>query len=268
MALFTLGSAFPKSAAMGGRVLAESTQARLLFQAKVKGQFFSSPKIKRMMDDMTYRSLYNAGYAVKQAAKKGIGNSPPKQTKAGMRAIKAGQIVEYDGGLYKDLTMLGSARPRVPGKPIKSHNPKRFVYYDIKDWLVRGGPVGWTVVIGPYKAPWLNQLHEFGGTLTLTAYRIGANAARNAYLRKRGYGRQGRDERGRFTTAMPNRNQFDYGAILWSNKRMRNSKRWERTNLTKQARYPARPFMQGAAGVQKAAAKANEKFRNMLRRAG
>lgn len=268
MAMFSLGSAFPKSAALGGQVIAESTQAKLRWQIKVKGQFFSNPKIKKMMDDMTYRSLYNAGYAVKQAAKKGIGNSPPKQTATGMRAVRAGQIVEFQGGLYRDLTMLGSGKPRPPGSPIKSWAPKRFIYYDIGDWLERGGPFGWTVVIGPKKVQWLNRLHEFGGTLQLTAYRIGIGAARNAYLRKRGNGRQGRDERGRYTTALPNSNQFEYGAIIWANKRMRNSRNWERTSMTKAARYPARPFMQGAAGVQKAAAKANLKFRNMLRKAG
>lgn len=272
MAFFSLGSAFGKSGGMGGLVLPESTQAKLQWRVKVKGQFFSAPKIKRMMDDMTYRSLYNAGYSVKQAAKKGIGNKPPAQTKAGKKAVKAGQIIELDGGLYRDLTMMGSTRPRAPGKPILSHGPKRFVYYDIRDWLERRGPFGWTVVIGPQKEPWLNRLHEFGGTLQLTAYRIGEGAARNAYLRRAaGRSGAGRDSKGRFTKGKslgPQRNQFDYGSIIWTNKRMRRSSAWERTNLTKMARYPARPFMHGAAGVQKAAAKANEKFRNALRKAG
>ena len=267
MAMFSLGSAFPKSAALGGQVIAESTQAKLRWQIKVKGQFFSNLKIKKMMDDMTYRSLYNAGYAVKQAAKKGIGNSPPKQTATGVRVVRAGQIVEFQGGLYRDLTMLGSGKPRPPGSPIKSWAPKRFMYYDIGDWLERGGTFGWTVVIGPKKVQWLNRLHEFGGTLQLTAYRIGVGAARNAYLRREA-GR-GRDSRGRFTRGGgAQANQFEYGAIIWANKRMRNSRNWERTTMTKSARYPARPFMQGAAGVQKAAAKANLKFRNMLRKSG
>ena len=259
--------AFIRPGQIGGNRRERSTEysARLRLQAKVKGNFFDRPKITRMFDDMTRRSLSLAGRDVQQAAKKGLGNAAPKQTKAGMRAVKAGAIVEFVGGLYKDLTMLDSGKPRPPGKPIKSWNPKRFVYRDILYYMSRG-TFGPTAVIGPAKAAWLNQLHEFGGTLTLTAYRIGVGAARNAYLRRRGYGRQGRDERGRFTTALPNRNQFEYGALIWANKRMRHSRNWERTTMTKQARYPARPFMQGAAGVQKAAAKANEKFRNMLRR--
>jgi len=213
-----------------------------------------------------YRCLYNAGYAVKQAAKKGIGNAAPKQTKAGRKAVRAGEVVEFVGGLYRDLTMASSGKPRPPGKPAKSWAPKRFLYYSVIDQMERG-PFGPTAVIGTYRTPWLARLHEFGGTQTLTAYRIGVGAARTAYLRRRGNGRQGRDEKGRYTAALPRKNQYEYGAIIWAQKQPRFGK-WERTTINKVARYPARPFMQGAAGVQKAVAKANEKFRNALRKAG
>jgi hypothetical protein len=267
-----ISRAFIRPGEIGGnrRVISDSTQAKLRLQLKVKGNFFDRPKIQRMMDDMTRRSLSLSGRDVQQAAKKGIGNAPPRQTKAGMRAVKAGAIVEFHGGLYKDLTMLNSGKPRPPGKPIKSWGPKRFVYNDIFYYMGRG-PFGPTAVIGPAKAAWLNRLHEFGGTLQLTAWRIGVGAARNAYLRRSAGKKVGRDSRGRFLKGVslgPQRNQFDYGSIIWLNKGMRNSRNWERTTISKMAHYPARPFMQGAAGVQKAAARANEKFRNMLRRAG
>lgn len=220
-----------------------------------------------MIDDMTFRCLSKAGLDVKQAAKKGIGNAAPKQTKAGLRAVKAGAIVEFEGGLYKDLTMLSSGKPRPAGSPVKSWAPKRYLYYSVVDHMSRGvfGP---TAVVGTYRSPWLARLHEFGGTLQLTAWRIGVNAARNAYLRERGDGYQGRDEKGRFTTVLARANQFKYGSILWTNKPLRYGRNWERTSMTKAARYPARPFMQGAKGVQKAVARANEKFRNALRRVG
>jgi len=248
-----------------------SFQARLRLQVQVRGNFFDTAKIRRSIDDMTRRSLSLAGRDVQQAAKKGIGNGPPKVTKAGRRAVKAGEVIEFHGGLYRDLTMLSSGKPRPPGKPVKSWAPKRFLYNDIRYYASRG-TFGPTAVIGPEKAQWLNQLHEFGGTQTLTAWRIGVGAARNAYLRRSaGRSGAGRDAKGRFTKGVslgPQRNQFDYGSILWANKRPRFSRNWDRTTITKVARYPARPFMQGAAGVQKAAAKANEKFRNMLRRAG
>lgn len=249
--------------------------SRLELQAKVRGNFFDRPKVRRMMDDMMHRCLSLSGRDVQQAAKKGIGNNAPARTKAGARAIgmrspKQGAIVEFAGGLYEDITMLNSGKPRPAGKPAKSWAPKRFLYNDIRYYMNRG-PFGPTAVIGPEKAEWLNRLHEFGGTLRLTAWRIGVGAAYNAKLRRDAGTRGGRDAKGRFTRGRsvgPQANQFRYGALLWANKKPRHGRNWERTTITKNARYPARPFMQGAKGVQKAAAKANEKFRNALRKAG
>lgn len=239
--------------------------SELGFRAKVKSAFFDRASVRRSMDQMMYDCLYKAGLDVKQAAKKGIGNAAPKQTKAGQRAVRAGEVVEFAGGLYRDLTMVASGKPRPPGKPAKSWAPKRWLYNSVIDRMERGvfGP---TAVVGTYRTPWLAQLHEFGGTMQLTAWRMGVGAARNAYLRKRGNGRQGRDERGRWTSALPQKNQYEYGALIWSHKKPRFG-RWDQTTIKKTARYPARPFMQGAAGVQKALAKANLKFRNALRKA-
>lgn len=274
MGIIRASRAFIRPGMIGGnrRESSAGNRAELAFRIKVRGNFFDRQKVRRMMDDMTYRSLYNAGYAVKQAAKKGIGSAAPKQTKSGMRAVKAGAIVEFHGGLYKDLTMLSSGKPRPPGKPAKSWAPKRWLYYSISDGMSRGMFGMPTVVIGPQRTPWLSRLHEFGGTLQLTAYRIGVGAARNAYLRQSaGRSGAGRDAQGRFTKGVslgPQKNQYEYGGLMWANKKPRFSRNWERTTITKTARYPARPFMQGAAGVQRAAARANLKFRNMLRKAG
>jgi hypothetical protein len=124
-----------------------------------------------------------------------------------------------------------------------------------------------SVVIGALKADWLGRLHEFGGSLVLRAYRIGVGAARNAFLRQKGFRRQGRDQRGRFTTNV-NQGKIQYGALIWSNKPLRSGRNWEATSITKVARYPARPYMQGAAGVQKVVARIRERFRNTLRKAG
>jgi hypothetical protein len=195
------------------RELSAGSRAELAFRVKVRGTFFDRVKIRGMVDDMTYRSLYNAGYAVKQAAKKGIGNAAPKQTKAGNESVGSGAVVEFQGGLYRDLTMLSSGKPRSPGKPAKSWAPKRWLYYSVVDTMNRGMFGMPTVVIGTQRTPWLSRLHEFGGTLQLTAYRIGVGAARTAWLRKRGNGRQGRDAKGRWTTALPQKNQYEYGAL-------------------------------------------------------
>lgn len=270
MAAFGRASrAFIRPGEIGGNRREKSADllSELGFRAKVKGNFFDRPKVRRMMDDMMHRCLSLSGRDVRQAAQKGIGNVAPKQTKSGMRAVKAGAIIEFRQGLYKDLTMLSSGKPRPPGKPAKSWAPRRWLYNSVIYQMERG-PFGPTAVIGTYRTPWLAQLHEFGGTLSLTAWRIGVGAAHNAWLRKRGNGRQGRNARGQYTTALPQRNQFETGAIIWANKPLRYRRNWERTTITKQARYPARPFMQGAAGVQRAVAKANLKFRNALRKAG
>lgn len=242
----------------------ESKQFRLRFAANVKAAFLDRPAIRRAIGAANADSLNKAGMDIKQAAKKGIGSAAPKQTKSGMRAVRAGEVVEFQGGLYRDLTMLGSGKPRPPGKPIKSWSPRRFVYNDIRYFYdKRRG----SVVIGPQKEPWLNRLHEFGGQLRMTAYRIGVGTARSAYLFRHG-GRQGRDERGRFTTGADTRRRRDqYGSIIWAPRAFKGSRNWERTTITKVATYPARPFMQGAAGVQKKLRQIRERWKNALKRA-
>lgn len=232
----------------------QSGLSEMQFRIRAKANFFDKAKAKRMLDDMSRECLSLAGRDVWEAARKGIGNAAPKQTKAGMRAVRAGEVVEFAGGLYRDLTMMSSGKPRPPGKPAKSWAPRRWLYRSV-DYEISSGILGPTAVIGTRRTPWLAQLHEFGGTRRLTAYRKGVGAARNAYLRKHGKGDR-----------VPQQNQYQYGAVIWSHTKPRFG-RWERTTITKTARYPARPFMQGAAGVQKALARANLKFRNALRKA-
>jgi hypothetical protein len=174
-----------------GLVMLAETQAKLVLQAKIKGQFFDRAKVRRALEKANYEALRKAGRDIQEASKRGIGQATPAKTKAGRRAVKAGQIVEFVGGLYQDLTMLGSGKPRPPGKPIKSWGPKRFAYRDVMFFWDGSRR---SVVIGALKADWLGRLHEFGGSLKLTAYRIGVGAARNAFLRRKGRGRQGRDE--------------------------------------------------------------------------
>jgi len=242
------------------------TQAKLVLQAKIKGQFFDRAKVRRALEKANYEALRKAGRDVQEASKRGIGQATPSKTKAGRRAVKAGQVVEFVGGLYQDLTMLGSGKPRPPGKPIKSWGPKRFAYRDVMFFWDGSRR---SVVIGALKADWLGRLHEFGGSLKLTAYRIGVGAARAAWLDKKSRGRNGgRDSQGRFLARKKaDGRKYEYGAILWSHKGFRGSRNWERTTITKTARYPARPYMQGAAGVQKIVARVRERFRDTLKAA-
>jgi hypothetical protein len=264
-----MSRAFIRPGMIGGnrREMSADTLGRLRLRASIRGNFFDRPKVAKMIGKMNAKVLSNLGHDIKQAAQKGIGQSPPKTSAAARKRMGRGKPIEFVGGLYLDITGYSSGEPRAAGKPVKSWSPRRWFYYDIMDFY---DPARVTAVIGTYKTkPWLAQLHQMGGTVKQTAWRIGVGAARNAYLRKRGNGRQGRDERGRYTSSLPQANQYEYGALIWQIDkagRFKNSRNWERTSITRMARYPARPFMAGSKRVDAAVAKANEKWRNMLAR--
>jgi len=223
--------------------------ARLKFQQEIR--LISASDMRKRIEKGNYKALHFAARDIHQAAKRGIGQSAPSQTKAGAKAVKAGAVVEMLDGLYRDLTMLGSGKPRPAGKPIKSWNPKRFFYNSV---VTRWNDAKKSVIIGPYRGADIARLQQFGGTVTLTAYRIGEAAATRA--------RQARDA-GLPIARRANR-QYDYGAILWSQKGFRGMKNWERTSVIKRARYPARPFMRGAAQVERVIERIRERFRNTL----
>jgi phage gpG-like protein len=54
------------------------------------------------------------------------------------------------------------------------------------------------------------------------------------------------------------------GAVIWNHKAIQ-SRHWERTDTTKNARYPARPFMQNSPDMVKKLAKVHEKFKDALK---
>jgi hypothetical protein len=231
-----------------------ATASQRAITARVKGQFLDKFKMRRLLDAANREALNKAGMDLKQISKKGIGQNAPKRTKAGQRQVKAGAVIEFMNGLYRDLTMLGSGKPRPAGKPPKSWGPKRWLYNDIVyfwDGTTR------SVVIGTLRADWLGRLHEFGGSLTLTAWRIGVGAARRAKdARDAGKPIQRRAS-----------GDYDYGAILWTHKGFRGASNWDKTTITRSARYPARPFMQKSPRIQKALERINNRFRDTIRAA-
>jgi len=267
-----MSRAFIRPGMIGGnrREMSADTLGRLKLRASLRGNFFDKPKVARMIGKMNAKVLSNLGLNIKNAAKAGIGRGMGKISGAAKQRAGRGKPVEFVGGLYLDLTAYGSGTPRAAGLPIKSWAPKKWFYNDIIDVYdaARG-----TAVIGTYKTkPWLAQLHQMGGTVKQTAYRIGVGAARNAYLRKQaGRSAAGRDASGRFTKGQslgPQRNQYEYGALQWVIDKggFRYSRNWEKTSITRMARYPARPYMAGSKRVDAAVEKANEKWRNMLAR--
>jgi hypothetical protein len=268
-----MSRAFIRPGMVGGnrREMSAATLGRLQLRASIKGSFVDRPKISRMIGKMNARALGLLGRDVRQAAKQGIGRGSGKVTKAAKKRLGRGKPVEFVGGLYLDITAYGSGEPNPAGQPIKSWAPKRWFYKDIMYFYDPAGRG--SVVIGTLKTkPWLAQLHQMGGTVKQTAWRIGVGAARNAYLRKQaGRSGAGRDASGRFTKGQslgPQRNQYEYGALQWVIDKggFRYSRNWDKTTITRMARYPARPYMQGSKRVDEAVRKANEKWRNMLAR--
>jgi hypothetical protein len=213
-------------------------------KVKAKTVPISPARMRARIEKGNYKALKFAGRDVWQAVKRGIGQAAPKQTAAGQRSVKAGELIEFANGLYRDITMMGRGKPRSAGKPIKSWSPKRFYYSSILTFWDGGRK---SVVIGPYRGAQLANLHQFGGTLQLTAYRTGARDAYNA--------KQARDA-GKPIGRVP--------LIIWSHKRPRNSRNWDKTTITKSARYPARPFMRGSAGVEKVIERIRLRFQNTL----
>jgi len=264
-----MSRAFIRPGMVGGnrREMSAATVGRLKLRASIKGSFFDKPRVSRMIGKMNARALSLLGRDVRQAAQQGIGRGKGKISGAAKRRAGRGKPVEFAGGLYLDITAYGSGTPRPAGQPIMSWSPRRWFYKDIMYFY---DPARVTAVIGTLKTkPWLTQLHQMGGVVKETAWRIGVGAARNAYLRKQSGG-GGRDSKGRFKKGSggPQRNQYEYGALQWVTNKggFRYSRNWEKTSITRMARYPARPFMEGSKRVDAAVEKANEKWRNMLGR--
>ena len=217
------------------------------FRASVRKQLFDMRQMSARLGQVNGKTLTLVGLDVRDAAKRGIGQEVPAVTKAGMKAVGADRLTEIDNGVYRDRTTAGRGKPRAPGKPIKSWAPRRFVYHDIISSLdIFSG----AVVIGPYKSPWLNQLHQFGGAVRQTAYVIGRGAARYAYGVRRRTGKLPVDLQGREIS----------GAVMWTHRSPGDG--WEPAGQTRTARFPARPFMAGSAQVDKAVQKANKWFRD------
>ena len=220
----------------------------------IRKGFFDVPRVRRAIGEANFEALSKAGMDVRDAAKRAIGQRAPARTNRWRRTQRQNRPVEFLGGLYKDITPIGSGKPRAPGQPAKSWSPKRFLYRDIRyyyDFATR------SVVIGPERAPWLNQLHEFGGRLSLTAYRIGVRAAYIAAQRRR---------KGKPIHRLTN-GELDVGAVIWTHRGFRGGKNWDRTSITRQARYPARPYMGSAAVERVLKGKIALRFKDTIRRA-
>lgn len=237
-----------------------STRKLLAVTSRIRSNFLDRAKFKAMLGEANQIALTKCGVRIRDAAKKGIGNAAPHKPKKISRKVQLAALEEYQGGLYKDLTRnSGGGKPRPPGKPVKSWAPRRWIYNDIKYYWDTAGQ---SVVIGPYRAAWLNRLHEFGGSATLSGWVLGSRAAERAYaIQKRG---------GRIPTLADGSLQTGY--IRWvsqgfgfKGQKVRGHIRpWTHTGMVKRVKYPARPFMQGSTYVHKALDRIARDFKDTL----
>lgn len=209
----------------------------------VRKQIADLQRLSRSIGEVNLKTLSLVGRDVYEAAKRGVGQTPPSR-----RRSTSAKFVEIAGGLYRDVSS-DSGTPRAEGKPVKSWAPGRFIYNDIAYFL--DSSTG-TVVVGPYKQPWLNQLHEFGGQVSQTAWLVGQKSARISLGVRRRTGKPWIGSDGKPVA----------GTVYWTSKRSGAPASADRSGLSRVARYPARPFIQGAAGVQKALSKASRWFKD------
>jgi hypothetical protein len=259
-------SFWPRSAGgTGGRI-----QTKL--ELRIKKGFFDQARVKRMLDAANQRGLEKAADRIWEAAKRGIGRAP-KRTKKWERAAGVNDLVEIRGGLYRDVTQANSGQPRPPGQPVKSWGPKRLLYKSLRRYYQHSSR---SAIIGPAFIPWLVQLHEFGGNLTMRAYGLATKQARIAKRQRDQAGRSGggRDTRGRFTKGKRRDGIATFangmpktGVLLWSSRAIRTGRLWTDLHMRRRAHYPARPYM-GSQAVQTAKAKIAAQFRDTIRGPG
>ena len=210
---------------------------------KIQRQIADLQRLSKSIGDVNNKTLSLVGRDVYEAAKRGVGQTAPKKKRAGRPVY-----VEIDGGLYRDLS-AESGRPRAAGKQPKSWAPLRFLYRDIAYFLDASAG---TVVVGPYREPWLNQLHEFGGSVQQTAWLVGRKAAAIAMSVRRKTGKPWIGSSGKPVA----------GTVIWSPRPASTTAEFKRSSTSRTARYPSRPFIQGAASVQKALSRANRWFKD------
>lgn len=220
------------------------------FTLKVRGNFFDTPRLKRLLSDANREALSRCGVRIQMAAKRGIGQRAPARTKAWQMRTRGHAYEQINGGLYRNITPYNSGKPRPGGSPVKSWMPNRFLYRSLMFYWQQSSR---SVIIGPDKAPWLARLHEFGGAMRMQAYAIGVDQARIARRRR---------DRGRpiptFANGMPRT-----GVLLWSSRGIRTGGLWTRLGVSRTARYPARPYM-GSRSVQTALGKLPKEFQDTI----
>lgn len=144
----------------------------MAFKGKTKFSW-QGETIKKLVGEAAAKALQNAGMDVRKTTQRMMSNRKP------LSVPRFWKVGERDG-----VPMVAAVRqvPK-PDKVTSWKTPsfsKGFLRQDVESDFDNRSQ---SVVIGPSKAPWLNQLHEFGGAVPL--YFLGSNKPRRDYQGRR-----------------------------------------------------------------------------------
>jgi hypothetical protein len=150
--------------------------------------------LKQLIGEAAAQALQKAGLQVRRSTQRGmVGGS----TRTGRTPRKTPVFRMY--GEKDGLPVVGAIMQVARQDKVSTWSPRAWLRNDIESDWDQGSR---SVVIGPSKTPWLNQLHEFGG---VEHYWVNASLHYKTYrgvaIPKKflANGKQGRDSRGRFT---------------------------------------------------------------------
>jgi len=126
------------------------------FKGKTKFNW-DKPGLKRLVGEAAAKALQNAGMDCRRSVQRQmVGGSTP----SGRRPRKNPVFRQY--GTKDGIPLVGAIYRVAREDKVSSWAPMAFLRNDIQtDWDNSSK----SVVIGPSAKPWLNQLHEFGGSV-------------------------------------------------------------------------------------------------------
>jgi hypothetical protein len=150
--------------------------------------------LKQLIGEAAAQALQKAGLQVRRSTQRGMVGGSTRTGRTPRKTPVFRQYGEKDG-----LPVVGAIFEVARQDKVSTWSPRAWLRNDIETDWDHGSR---SVVIGPSKTPWLNQLHEFGG---VEHYWVAASLQHKYYkwhaIPKKflASGKQGRDSRGRFT---------------------------------------------------------------------
>ena len=140
----------------------------MAFKGKTKFSW-QGETLKKLVGEAAAKALQNAGMDVRKSTQRMMSSRKP------LSVPRFWKVGERNG-----IPMVAAVRQVPKADKVTSWKtsswPKGFLRQDVQSDFDNRSQ---SVVIGPSKAPWLNQLHEFGGTVPL--YFLGSHRPRREY---------------------------------------------------------------------------------------